>query len=487
MTKDEFDLWLLDESARKAVLVEVGAFNGVEEVTLYLATAGYNTLENEVPSATSYLPVITDVAPVRESLSLSGTASLSAGEIEFSNHEGDLDPWLTWVFDNRPVSVYFGDLSWPRDQFIQVFSGVATTLELDGPDSLKLPITDKLQRLNSPISDKLDDSNTPLPIALGEVSNISPTLVDPVNLVYQVNARSIGGIIEVRDRGLPVQFSQDTAAGTFRLGARPFGEVTCSVWGDAGATGNSYVDTIAPLITRLATEFGPTPLSADEIDHGNLAEFSAANHQCVGAYFDERENLLNVMSLLANSVGAAVGTSATGKLQLHQLREPSTEKAVAVFSEFNMEENSFRVLQKVERATALKLAFNRNYTPGQELSAGVPSEHQRELQDEWKFVSSSSTELSRLYRKADEPEPVETALQVKQEAHAECDRRLRVFSDKQRYIYTFTGFAECLTLELGQDVIVNYPRYGFEQGAPGLVVGVSKDWLGQMVEVEIFV
>ena len=184
MTPEQFNKWLLQDSTSRVVLVEVMADRGtgVDE-TLYLSTAAYNTLANELPSNTAYLPAITDVTPVRETLSIEARASLSMGAIELSNHEGDLDEWLEWVFDGRRVTVLIGDQSWPRHDFKVIYKGVVTTLEVSGPDTLSLPITDTLQRLNGTVNEEVDEDEQILPVAFGEVSNIEPVLIDPANLV----------------------------------------------------------------------------------------------------------------------------------------------------------------------------------------------------------------------------------------------------------------------------------------------------------------
>jgi len=487
MTPETFNAWLLEDAVERVVLVEAMADKGLGvDEPVYLSTSAYITLDTDVPANTAYLPAITDVTPVKESLSLEANATLSMGSIEVSNHEGDLDEWLNWVFDGRPVTVSIGSAAWPREDFQVIYKGVVTSLEVSGNDAFNLPITGSLQRLNGALNDQVDADDQTLPLALGEVSNVEPVLIDPANLVYQVSTRPIGGIIEVRDRGLPVNFSQNLKNATFQLGAMPFGQVTCSVFGDAGVSGVEHTDEIGPLIRRLATEFGPDPLSPDEIDYDSFTSFEAANTQCVGVYVDERENLLNVLSLLARSVGSAVATSADGRLRIHQLREPSAGASVMTVSPYNMAQDSFRVRSKLDILTTFKMGYNRNYSPSAELSAGVPVEHQRLLTEEWRYVTASDPALVEKYKHTKEPEAELTALQVLAESQAECSRWWSLFS-QQRYIYTFTGFAECLQLQLGQDITVEYPRYGFESGKAGLIVELSKNWLDNTVEVGILV
>lgn len=474
--------WLLDQDTDRCILVEVKAFDGQEETVVYLSTRAYASGAGVVPENTAYLPCIVEVAPLNESLGLDGKATLSLGEITLSNDEGDLDEWLGWVFDNREATVFLGDVAWPRDQFEVVYKGIVTTLQIKDASTFTLPITDNLQRLNGAINEELDSDDDVLPISLGEVSNVKPKLVDPVHLIYQVHTREIGGIIEVRDRALPINFAEDVEAGTFQLGAKPFGDVTCSVWGDAEG---GYADTLATLIKRLATEFGPEPLQPSEVDEDNLQSFEAANPQCVGIYLDERANLLNVMSELAFSVGAGVCTSATGQLRLVQVVDPETKAAVFDITPLNIHADSFTVHRKLDVITAFKLAYNRNYGVGSVISAGLPSEHQTWFEEEWRYVKVDDPTLLARYRHTREPQPEISHLQVRSEALAECQRWLDIFK-VQRYVYKLEGFEELLQLELGDIVSLEHPKFGFTPARNAMVIGLGKNWLTGQVNVELF-
>ncbi len=474
--------WLLDDSVDRCILVEVNAFNGVEEVILRLSNKNYVTGVSDTPPNTSYLPCITSVAPLTEQLGLDGKARLSLGEISFSNHEGDLDDWLDWVFDNRDISVFIGDVNWPRGQFELIYKGIVEPLQIKSNEEFTLPVTDSLQKLNGALNDDLDDDDETLPMTFGEVSNVKQKLIDPVNLVYQVHTRGIGGIIEVRDRGIPVLFAANLQAGTFQLAAKPFGEITCSVWGDAVG---GYSDEIIPLIARITSNFGPEPLSPSEIDTAALNATASINSQTVGVYLDERANLLEVISSLAFSIGAAVCTTALGRLKVIQIIDPNTATPVISLSGDNMAENTFRVRSKLDVLTSFKLGYNRNYSQGSDLSPGLPTEHAKEFESEWKFVKVADETLRSRYRHTKEPLTEYSHLQVRSEALAEAVRWFDIFKT-QRYVFSFDGFEECLQLELGDVIEIHHPKFGFSTGKSAMVIGLSKNWNTGKVGVEVF-
>lgn len=473
--------WLMDNTASRCILVEVSVFNGQEETTLFLSNRNYTTTSGEVPEHTAYLPCIEAVSPLAEKLDIDGSTSLSLGELTFSNHSGDLDEWLSWVFDNRTVSVFIGDTNWPRQEFEIIYTGIVTTLQIKSSTTLALPITDNLQRLNGAINDELDDDEETLPVCFGEVSNVKPKLIDPVNLVYQVHTRKIGGIIEVRDRGLPVLFSHDLDAGTFQLGSKPFGEVTCSVWGDAE---DMYVDTPSEIIHRLATQFGPEPLTSQEVDVDSFEAFNLDNQQCVGMFLDERSNLLEVMTQIASSVGSAVCTSATGRLKIIQIQAPELMTSQMRITEDSIVEDSLRVRSKLEVMSSIKLGYNRNYAADLEMSVGVPTAHQDQFDGEWKFVKVKDDEIISLYRHTKEPVAQLTSLQSGSDALAEATRWFNIFKT-QRFIYTLKGYEELLQLELGEAIELDHKKFGFLGGRKAMVIGLSKNWATGLVDVEL--
>jgi hypothetical protein len=489
--------WLLDDSVDRCILVETTAFNGVIETPVYISTRSYTTLAGESPSSTNYLPCITSVAPLTEKINLDGTASLSLGELSLSNHEGDLDSWLDWVFDNRDIKVLIGDTSWPRSQFEVIYEGICETLKVKSNEEFTIPVTDKLQKLNGALNALLNEKDETLPVTFGEVSNVKPKLIDPVNLIYKVHTRAIGGIIEVRDRGIPVTFAVNTEQGTFQLSAKPFGEITCSVWGDSQPT---YTDTVSGIIQRIVTGFGPNPLQSNELDPSvftglwpiplqsneiDLATFTGVGEQCAGVYLDERSNVLSVISQLAAGIGASIVTSANGKIRLLQISDPSEKPPVMSITESNIVENSFKIRTKLDVLTSYKLGYNRNYNPNSELSAGLPSDHKLQYEEEWKFVKVEDAALRNRYRHTSDPQANYSDLQIRSEALTECSRWFNLFKT-QRYLFSFDGYAELLQLELGDVVSVTHKKFGFSTSRNAMVVGLTKDWATEKVGVELF-
>lgn len=274
----QYTAWLKDQNAVRCVLVEVTVgLAGGGTATRYLSNKTYVTGASDVPAHTPYSARITGGIKFTKSLSLDGQASLSFGDIELINTDGSMDSWLGDFWVNRPITFYLGDPSWPRADFRVAFAGVTTGIDTRKRDRINIKLSDMLQRLNNPVTEvKVGGTGAQaealLPLCFGECHNITPMLVDASVNEYQVHQGAIEGIIEVRDNGVPVAFSQTPATGKFRLSANPAGTVTCSVQG-----------ALLPNATRLTTvmDFNVAPWAGTNIQ--SFALTTAAGAPYLGA------------------------------------------------------------------------------------------------------------------------------------------------------------------------------------------------------------
>lgn len=206
--------WLENQTSIRCLLVEITARNILTstETTFYLSNMGYTTSTADV----SYLPYLTGSLQTTESLSIDGALSMSFGDIQVANLNGDLDIWLDsskYIWVNRAVKVYLGDPRWEctnlasvRTTFEKVFDGIVADVDSSARDSINIKVCDKLQRLNYPLTDNTlgiygtwaggqSNQDTIRPLIFGEVNNISPVLVDPSKLEYMFNDTSVGTLV----------------------------------------------------------------------------------------------------------------------------------------------------------------------------------------------------------------------------------------------------------------------------------------------------
>jgi hypothetical protein len=491
MTDQQFIAWLQSDDCIRCVLVEVEARVAGVETTLLLSNRPYTTGPGDTPAHAAYDACVVGGVRFSESLSLDGEPSISWGDIEIENADGSRDGWLDYVWINRRAQVWIGDPRWARADFRRVFDGVVGDIGGgSGDGSLSIHFLDKLQRLNVPMTEQTvggDGANRDklLPLTFGEAFNVAPLLVNAAELRYQVHAGQIAGIIEVRDNGAPITaVAPDLESGTFLLGAMPAGTVTASVQGDAPA-GAGYSNNIADLVARIATRYGPenSRFGAEDLDLASLEAFAEAYPHPVGFFASERTNVLAACQELARSIGAHVVVTSQGLLRLVVIALPATGTPWQI-GPGDMEADSFAIAERPPVRAAVKLGWCKNWTPQTGLVSGLPAESAGLMSQEWMTTTRADTATADVYRLDAEPEVEETLLLTEADAAAEAERRLALWS-APRTVFAAECFAHLLLAELGDAVALTHPRYGLEDGKPGVILSIERDWLGGRVRLGV--
>lgn len=481
----DYGAWLKSDTAIRCVLVEAVANVSGVETTFYLSNTGYiDGVANR-----EYKGVIQGSLTTTESLSLDGQGSMAWGGIEIDNTNGERDAWLGYVWDNRSIKIYFGDITWAKADFQQVFSGIIDKFTVISRNALGIAIKDKLQQLNTPITDtKLGGStanaNELIPLTFGEVFNITPLLIDPALHKYQVHNGQIEAVIEVRDDGVPItSYTANLTTGIITLTAAPAGQITCDVQGDKPA--GVYTNKIGAIIRRIVTAFGKvsTRFTDSDIDLTNFSVFDAAHPAAVGIYLNSRENVLNVIQRLVDSIGAQVLMNRSGLLSLYQISLPATGAARDV-NTTDIVVDSFNVSQNLPVVTSVKTGFCQNWTVQGSLQSGVVTNGKNILGREFFTSIGADTETATLYKQDVEPVQKDTLLIATSDATTESARRLALYLSP-RSVVSFTGFSSLFDVELGQIVNIIYPRFGLDAGKSGIVLGLRPDWLGGRVEIDV--
>jgi len=489
--KSDFDIWLKDERTKRCLLVEIDYLDGTEKTT-YFSNLGYMSDASDTPANTFYAPLLAGGMSFTESIDPNSTASMSFGDIEIYNEDGSLDDWLTYVWVNRNVKVYLGDVNWDKSQFELIFNGVISDISSKSKSNLAFKVRDKFERLNTPISElKLGseedylDNDRLIPVTLGECCNITPLLIDEANHEYQFHKGTSQLIIEVRDNGVPVEFEDLKESGKFRLVANPAGQITCSVQGDSSLGG--YRNSLAELIKHIAKNYGNpnTAFTDDDIDLTNFLNYQSSHDHALGIHINSRTNTLAVIKNLAESLSTQVIISRVGRMQLHQINFPlGTPTAEIGVNDIVLD--SFELKEKLGVTASIKLAYCKNWTVQNNLETGIPDEHKKLFEKEWLSETVVNDTTATDYKLFDDPKQIDTYLLAIEDAQAEATRLLGVY-DTPRFIYKFAGLPQLLQLELGQVVTLTHPRFGFSSGKSALITKLSIDWINFTIQVEVMV
>lgn len=498
MTPAQFNAWLDNPNAIRNVLVEATANVGGTDTTFYLSVLPYTSWASDTPSSQPYRAVlIKDDIQTDESISLGGRASMTVGEIGVDNTDGAFDTWLTYVWTNRPVKILFGDVTWARADYVTVFSGVSADIGNKSRDSVNLKIRDNLERLNAAITDHLlggtgANQGAIVPLALGEVVNMTPLLIDPTALQYQVHDGAISGLIEIRDNGVPIANDtigwsaviRDLAHGTFKLVNAPAGTITVSLQGD---NAGGYTNTVAGLVKKVVKNYGAAGnrFVDSEIDLTNFSQFDSTHSQPVGVVVSSAVNTIAVIEQLAGALQAQLTTSRAGLLQLLQVDFSSLTPTFSILPK-HMEEHDITPASRELVQGAVLLSFCPNQTPQSALQTSLPPEAIALMALPYLTTKAEDATTKTLYKLTVEPTQEDTVLLKRTDATAEAQRRLNI-RKVPRTTYQFTGYATLFQLVLGQAVTLTHPRFNLAAGATGLVVSMSTKWAAGRTTVGVMI
>ena len=498
---------LIDRSILTKRQVETVFLGGEgSQSTFYFSNGAYVTDPLDTPANTAYAPLITGGISFSESLTLDGSVSISIGDIELDNSNGELDQYFfSHIWTNRSVAIYIGDPSWKKSDFKLLFKGNVADIATSGRNNLNLVISDVFQKLNAPISDQTvqitgkNNAVELVPLTFGECFNVTPLLLNSGTLTYQVHNGPIERIIEVRDNGIPVLFTANLTAGTFTLTRAPFGQITCSVQGHKPS--GTYTNKIGETIKNILTQYGPSGarLQNTDINTTNFTNFdnsfpvvNSEYTRAIGVYIRETANVLDICNRLAKSARAQLTVTAgpqendsdVGLLKLIKLEIASS--AVQNITSSDIEEYSLSIGDKAPIKPTSKLGYGRNWTVQESgLAAGVPSNLQDIYSKQYFLAITNNYDVANAYKLNSEDVLEETLLITKTGAENESYTRSSFWSTV-RYIYTFVGYPHLFDLQLGDTISLTNRRYLLNSKL-GVIVNISRDWINGRIQVGVLI
>lgn len=523
--------WLDDPTRARGLLVvaKVHKVSTTSEITLCFSTMAFATLDGTI-----FNPIITRDLEIEESISLDNAISVTYGDIELQNSNGELDDYLNiskYIWSNRSIKVYYGDPRWSvtsiadlghatiENTFELIYDGIIEDCLSRNRGVVNLVLRDKLQNLNVSITERTIGTTgvwgtTPQtnqdaiqPLIFGEVYNITPVLVDPSLLKYRFNddLSEAERLIEIRDSGVPIYNSLDTSGatvstsgGTFSLTQKPAGTITCSVQGvktnfdvssNSVLSPASYRNTIPDIIRLMVTSYGDADkrFTSAEIDNSSfksVIDWFGTDVPACGIAILDRENLLQVVQELASSIGCQVYVNRKGILKLLRLGITSTSSATIEDKDILL--NSLSIKEKTNFIGAVKLAYCKNYTLQTNLTTFIPETSREDFATEWLLKTVVDTSVANLYKLTTEPPKKETYLITTATTQKEAERLLNYYK-KQRTIYKFTTTSKFISLNLGDWITLKHNRFNLKNGELGQIVSISPQWCRGLVNLEVIV
>jgi len=487
----QFLAWLAKDNQNRVLLVEAQAYvTGTGLVTRYMATKPFVSAPTDSPASQAYDDLVANVPAFTRKMAeqFVGQSIASWGDIDVKNDAGARDSWLNDGWDGRAVNIYLGDTGWNKADFRLILAGYAADLVLKDWRTLTIKARDKQWCLTLPLQTNTIGGTTanqqkPIPICYGQCQNVSPLLVDNATNKYQVHDGAIQAINQVYQDGVAVGYTASIATGTFTLSSAATGQITADVQGAKPA--GTYLTKIADIIKDICTT--RTILTAPDIDvAGTFTAMNTTAPQTVGLYVDQATTVMAVLDQLVKSVGGWFGFSRAGLMQIGQLQAPAGTPVVSLAAD-DIKEFGISIKKRQLPSAQVLLGYAENYTvqaPG--LNTGVTQTQRAVLADQYQAITAANAGVLTKYLLADRPTAIEGTLIVgSADATTEATRRINLYN-AVRSIYTIDCFAAPFQVDIGSIVSITFPRFGWDSGVLGVVVGFVEQPTSNRLTLDIW-
>lgn len=485
---------------------------------LRVSDTGYLTRHDDPGGVIHYRPLLDTAIELDRQFDLDPLGygyETAWGSLRLLNPDGQFDGLARGTdTDGRRVRVYLGAKAWDRKRQIHVdpayaqlllaFAGSAGPLELD-EDAVLLPLRDRSYLLERVWQNDFyggtggrdgteEIAELPKPRLRGgtpanPARNITPILVDPVSLIYQVSdgpgtihavyQRGYGGDIAFQGTTSNL-YSGSTNPGHYRvestsnglffqLGSPPEGEITvdaCGHFRQAGAQTQ-----IGAIVRYLMTE--DLGLTGSDVDIGAWTSLDA-NYGYEGAiYTGEEERLaVEVLGEIMAGIGGRLLTGRTGRLRPYMLNAPEGLAREATFTDSEIVRVSPLPLPEsvLPAVWRVRVGYARNHTvQTSDIAAAVTEARRQWLAHEWRYGSWSDPANAARYRRP--PELTIPSILTRKADAEHVASRLGAIWGAGRRLYDVELWMQPLDHDIGRAIVLRYPVAGLRDGRLAVIVG----------------
>lgn len=486
--------------------------------TFYVSTDGFVTSPTDTPPNIAFLPCVDDPGSIGlhafSDGRTGGATKLEIGEITLINIDGQMDDWVKYSFDGRPVVIRSGaggayPGAWPAVMVATVAHIDCTWTKVVIQIKDKQFMFDKQARtalyggtnaLPNGLDGVTDLKGKARPAAYGKVLNVTPPMVNTSRLIFEVgvcnsvDAVYSNGAALTAGTAYTSQSDMETnapAAGTyrawpaggyFRIGSFSAEQITADVTQGASAAAR----TVAQVLQTLALAAG---LSSAEISSADIAALDAINSAVVGIWIDDASTTFaNAMDQVAASIGAYYGFDASGVLRMGRLTAPTgTPKATL---------HDYDILDGIERrapkdngtpAWGVTVCYAKNYTVQTSGLAGSAAARQAFVSEAVRTSNASDATIKNQWLLSDML-AVDTLLTAVADADAEAARLLALYKVRRDVfdIRVDLSFLTSSGIWMLDVVAVDYPRYDLKTGRVFRVIGVAPNLSSNKVTLTIW-
>jgi hypothetical protein len=498
-----------------ATLFGTGLIHVERQFRIYTSTQEYVTLSSDSLATQPFNGTLLQPLQINRSLlgsDIIGQFTAGSGKIILTNADGEYDFLIErFAIDGRDIEVRIGREGDSYDSFYTVFKGTASDWSVE-EDVVEVDIVDNAYKLSVAAQENAyggtggADGTSDLvgkrkPKCYGYVYNISPPLVVPASLIYQVHDGSVQAISAVYDRGVTLtagtdyatyallaaasisagQYGTCKAQGYIKLGSSPSGTVTADVQGDN--TGG-FIFKTADIVRRVLTAS-----VLDDPDDLYVPSFTAvnlANASEVGYYIspDDTTTVADVVAHLMRGVGGWGGFRRSGRFELGIFLTPTGAIPAAHFDKNDIFE------MKRERLPSsmtpppwrFRVGWQHNWTTQTDLAGSVSATRKSFLSEADRYAEASADSIKTDHPFAQDRDPIISYFRDQADAQTEADRLLDLYRSTKA-LYRFTVGIQPFALDLGDVVNVTYPRWDLTVGRNLRIVEMSENAQSNTIEL----
>ena len=464
--------------------------------TVYLSGEGFVTSPTDTPANTYFEPRLVEPFSFSRSMfregKLGGQSVPAFGQIVLTNADGGLDAFATYAWDGRAVELKVGEDGATYSNYFTIFKGQTKSIEFDDL-YLNLLIRDDQADFTPQIQTTLyagtggtegsaNLAGSPKPLCFGEAYNVTPTLVDSANSIYQVHDGQIEAINAVYDSGVVISsgdYTTDLANGRFTINVSTTGTITADVEG--AKPGGTYLTKAGDIINEIVQTYGG--LASGDVNATSISNLNTANASTIGFYINSQKSILSVLDEICNTVGAFYGFDRDGVFEVERV-ELATGAADAEFDKTTIIEIQ-RLASSVPNYRT-RVGYKRNYTvfSDSDLSSSVTAANRDFMVRDQLFETVTSSGTLTAYPNSDEI-LVESLFAGSGAASTEATR-LDAIYDSQRDFYRIKVKTQPYTLKLNDVVKITFNRYNLTSGKLFTVVSLIEDAAINEIELELW-
>lgn len=479
------------------------------DFTIYAASrVGYASEPTDSPPSTPFRGVLQSYSFARSILQNDiGVFTTGTGQLVLDNTDAAYD-FLprAYSIDGRAIRLNVGEYGADYNSVYPLARVTSTGWVVD-IDAVTIDLVDYSYKLDVPLQPNLyggtgaadggaDLAGKRVPLAFGSSLSVPAVFLVPASLIYQVHESVVQAITAVYDSGVALTFTADfasyallaaasvssghystcLAAGLFKLGVSPAGQVTADVQG--AKPSGSYLQTTADIV-RWAVANRTTLVDPDDLDTGSFDTVNSTQGAPID-YWVGPDDSITVAAFVANvmgGIGGWGGHNRAGKFEVRIFSAPVGAPS-RTFTRADMFNGDIKREQLPSNYSPppwrWRVPYQRCNAVQTNLTTAATAAYKAFAAAEVRLAEAQNTAVIVDYPGAQDPDPVNAYFSNQTDAAAEATRRLNLFKASAAIYRAFLP-RRALRLELGSVIEVTHPRFDLQNGRLMTVVELKEN------------